>query len=77
MYSCTLKRVGKNDHIGEFVVKHISTADYIVTDCDDGNDGENLAEQCTSPWASAENDTREDFTNWQEEEEEEYPFSGG
>ena len=54
VYSCTSKSGGKNTYIGEFVVKHIATADYVVANCDLGTDGENWAEQCTEMWAAAE-----------------------
>ena len=65
VYSCTSKSGGKNTYIGEFVVKHIATADYVVAECDVGTDGENWAEQCTKLWAAAEKGKREDFADWQ------------
>ena len=42
-----------------------STADYVITNCDVGTDGENWAERCTELWAAVEKDKREHFANWQ------------
>ena len=39
VYSCTSKSGGENEYIVEFVVKHLATADYVVTKCDVGDDG--------------------------------------
>ena len=64
VYSCTSKSGGKNEYIGEFVVKHIATEDYVVDKCDVGDDGENWAQKCTELWTSAENEKMEDFEAW-------------
>ena len=64
VYSCTSKSGGKNEYTGEFVVKHIATADYVVAKCDVGTDGENWAEQCTKLWTTAKSDKRQDFADW-------------
>ena len=65
VYSCTPKSGGKNEYISEFVVRHLATSDYVVAECDVGDDGENWAEQCTEQWTSAENEKTQDFESWQ------------
>ena len=65
VFSCTSKSGGKNKYVGEFVVKHIDTEDYIVDQCDISDDGENWAWQCTELWTSAENEKMQDFEAWQ------------
>ena len=77
VYSCTPKSGGKNEYIGEFVVRHLATADYVVAECDVGDDGENWAEQCTEQWTSAENEKTQDFEAWQGQDAQRCEECGG
>ena len=68
VYSCTSKSRGQNEYIGEFVVKHIDTEDYVLDKCDVSDDGENWARKCIELWTSAEDEKMQGFEAWQEQD---------